>query len=263
MDFCAVLLVVTLCKVSMSATPKLHILEPVQTTTQLPTYLAQMGKGLTSIPKGGPTVRSVNYGYNNIFNLSANVFSYNGFAVLDRIQLSHNQITIIHQKAFRHLNYLKVVDLSGNNLTILDVNTFKTNVNLEKLDLTTNKIRFRNRPFLKSASLTTLILSDNRIEQIFELNFTKLPKLRNLVLNSNVMFVIADHSFQHLTNLVYLSLANSGVYRLSDEMFKNGSYPKIIDVTDTPLASKFNPPLRKVKNEGVVDLINIDKYSYY
>ncbi|XP_056634893.1 leucine-rich repeats and immunoglobulin-like domains protein sma-10 [Diorhabda sublineata] len=262
MDLCAIFFVISLCKLSTSvpsSRPE-NTTEVLETTTQMPCFIIEMGKSLTSIPRGAPHVKAVNYGYNIFYSLPQYAFSFNNFVLLERIQLHHNQLTSIHRKAFRQLDQLKSVDLSGNNLTTLDLYTFKTNTNLEKLDLTSNKIRFRNKPFLYSTSLVTLILSDNRIEQIFVNNFSKLPKLRNLVLNSNVIFFIADCSFAPLKDLVYLSLAHTGVYRLSTEMFSNSSYPRIIDVTDSPLATKFNPPLRKVKNEGVRDLINIDKY---
>lgn len=219
-----------------------------------------MDRGLTSIPQGSASIRMVNFGFNKITDLPPFVFAYKGFVDLQTIHLRRNQITTVSKRAFKDLKQLKDLYLQENNVTGLELNTFKSNFKLRKLDLSGNRIRFRNRPFLYSNSLETLILSDNRIDQIFEVTFNKLPNLRYLVMNSNVLFSIPDGSFVPIKKLEYLALAHTGVYKLSEEMFKNGSYPKIIDLTDSPLASMFNPPLTKVKNEGVIDLISIDKY---
>ncbi|XP_018570139.1 SLIT and NTRK-like protein 6 [Anoplophora glabripennis] len=263
MDICVVCFVLILWTVTQSVPlqaddlfPQLH-----ETTTQMPMHVVQMGKGLERIPPGDSFVRSINFAYNHIAALPPYVFHHNQYKTLHRIELCQNKISEISQRAFRELKQLKMVDLSGNNITIIDPNTFKPNPRLEKLDLSYNKISFNpSRSFLQSHSLETLILSDNKIEQIYEVTFYKLPKLRNLMMDNNIIFLIEPNSFAPLGNLMYLSLVNTGVYRLSENMFPNQSYPRIIDLTDTPLANKFNPPLTKVKNNAVVNLINIDRY---
>lgn len=236
-------------------------LKAYETSSQMPIHVIQMGKGLERIPPGDNFVRSVNFAYNHIEFLPPYVFHHNQYKTLHRIELCQNKISNISQRAFKELRQLKMVDLSGNNITFIDPNTFKTNAKLEKLDLSYNKISFNpNRSFLQSQSLETLILSDNRIEQIYEITFYKIPKLRNLMMDNNIIFLIEPNSFAPLSNLMYLSLVNTGVYRLSENMFKNQTYPRVIDLTDTPLANKFNPPLTKIKNNAVINLINIDKY---
>ncbi|KAG5877527.1 hypothetical protein JTB14_004767 [Gonioctena quinquepunctata] len=265
MDICAVLLVIFLWKVTMPCSSK-PTTEAAYTTDlasaeQYPIHIVKMGAGLDNIPEGSSHVKSINYGYNHISTLPSSVFLANGYKALHRIELCQNKISTISQEAFRDLKQLKVIDLSGNNISDIDSGTFKCNPRLEKLDLSINKISFSpDELFLNSPSLETLVLTDNMIEQIFELTFSGLPKLRNLMMDNNIIFSIESNSFVPLVRLHYLSLAHTGVFRLSETMFRNDTLPKIIDVTDTPLANKFYPPLRKVRNGSVTSLINIDRY---
>ncbi|CAH2001562.1 unnamed protein product [Acanthoscelides obtectus] len=231
------------------------------TTTQTTLHFIQMGKGLREIPLGSHNLESINFGYNRIPSLGPYVFYYNGYLSLTKIELCQNKIFNVSQNAFKELSQLKMVDLSGNNLTSLEVNTFKSNTKLVKLDLSQNKIGFIPfKLFLNSATLETLVLSSNKVDHIYEATFSKLPKLRNLMLNDNTIFFIDQNAFTHLRCLQYLSLASTGVFRLSENMFRNDSYPKIIDLSDTPLANKFDPPLKKVKNNGVANLLTLDRY---
>nr|CAH7752638.1 unnamed protein product [Callosobruchus chinensis] len=235
--------------------------EAFVSTTQTTLHFVQMGKGLQEIPLGSHNLKTINFGYNRIPSLGPYVFYYNGYLSLTKIELCQNKIFNVSQKAFKELAQLKMVDLSGNNLTSLEVSTFKSNTKLVKLDLSQNKISFTPfKPFLNSATLETLVLSSNKVDQIYEATFSKLPKLRNLMLNDNSIFFIEQNGFAHLRCLQYLSLANTGVFRLSETMFRNDSYPKIIDLSDTPLANKFDPPLKKVKNNGVANLLTLDRY---
>lgn len=231
------------------------------TTVPLQLHVSEMGKGLDTIPPGSPYMMSINFSYNRIRSLPSYGFYFLGYKALHKIELSQNNIAVVSQKAFKELFLLRTVDLSGNNITVLETSTFKTNLKLEKLDLSDNKISFHShKPFLNSLSLETLILSNNKIDQIYTNTFHKLPKLRNLMINSNFIFAIDVSAFAPLRQLQTLSLADTGLDRLSASLFMNNTYPRVIDLRNTPLANKFNPPLRIVKNSGVISLINIDNY---
>lgn len=223
-------------------------------------HISRVGRSLKSIPPGEFDILTADYSFNHIKFLPPYVFFTRGYRHLYKIELYHNQITNISKNAFRELNSLQILDLSENNITSLDANTFKTNIMLEKLDLTSNRISFDPlKPFLHCKSLETLILTDNRIGQIFEITFYKLPKLRNLILDKNLVFFIEIESFSPIRHLQFLSLAHTTVDKLSVNMFRNNeTLPRVLDVTDTPLSIRFNPPLRKVKYESVSKLINID-----
>lgn len=215
---------------------------------------------MKTIPPGELNTLTMNCGFNNIKTLPSYIFFTRGYRHLYKIELHHNQLSNISRNAFKELKSLQTLDLSENNLTTFDTNTFKSNIKLERLDLTSNKLSFDPlKPFLNCKSLETLILTDNRIGEIFEITFYKLPKLRNLVLDKNLVFFIEVESFAPLRQIQFLSLAHTTVDKLSVNMFRNNeTLPSVLDVTDTPLANRFSPPLRKVKYEGVWKLINID-----
>lgn len=221
--------------------------------------LRHRGLDLQFIPTGTPEVEILNVSYNTIEKLPDYVFHNSSYERLKKILIYQNKINEISNLAFRGLKHLKMVDLSDNNLTTLDPYTFRTNTNLEKLVLINNNIRFdRLQIFLVSQSLETLILSNNQIDQIYEVTFLGVPNLLNLFLNGNDLIYISPNSFKTLTNLNYLSLSNTGIHRLSQNMFGN-SLPAMVNLEGTPLATKFDPPLKKVMEESLEKLMRIDK----
>lgn len=230
------------------------------TSSEVDPYVFKVGKSLRTIPPGELGIITVNYGFNHIKSLPSYIFFMRGYRDLMKIELHNNQITNVSRNAFKNLRQLRILDLSENNITSLETSTFKSNVMLEKLDLTSNRISFDPlRPFLSSMSLETLILTDNDIEEVFEMTFYKLPKLRYLFMDKNCVFFIEVESFSSMKHLNILSLAHTNVHKLSITMFRNNqTLPSAIDVTDTPLANRFDPPLKKVKHDGVWKLVNID-----
>lgn len=229
-------------------------------SSEVAPHISKVGRNLKTIPPGELGTLTINYGFNNIKHLPAYIFFTTGYRHLLKIELHHNQITNISRNAFKDLRNLQILDLSENNVTTLDTNTLKSNTMLQKVDLTSNRISFEPmRPFLNCKSLETLILTDNKIGEIFEITFYKLPKLRHLILDKNLVFFIEVESFSPMRNLQFLSLAHTTIDKLSLNMFRNNeTLPRILDVTDTPLANRFSPPLRKVKYDSVWKLVNID-----
>lgn len=222
-------------------------------------HIVKVHEDLNAIPAGEVDTLTINLSFNYIKYIPSYVFFTKGYRKLNKIELQNNQVSNIHKYAFKSLANLKEINLSDNNITSLETVTFKSNKMLEKLDLTSNKINFNAYFFLNSLSLETLILTDNRIERIYERTFYKLPKLRNLHLDKNFVFVIETSSFEPLKHLQFLSLAHTTVDKLTVNMFRNNhTLPSVLDVTDTPLANKFNPPLSKLDNESVRKLVNID-----
>ena len=224
--------------------------------------IVEMGQGIEEIPLGQTQTRNLNLAYNHISTLPEFIFYNKSYKALTKIELYQNKINNIHVTAFRGLKQLTMVALSDNNITSLDPYTFRHNSKLEKLDLSRNRITFnRVGVFLISRTLETLTMSHNRIEQIYEVTFMGVPKLRNLILDGNILYMLAQNSFKSLNELQYLSLANTGVYRLSESMFGN-NLPGIIDLQESPLAKRFDPPLKKITNNEVRSLIKIDQYIF-
>lgn len=243
-------------------------LQPLDSPTSTPiaplpiTQYVEMGQGLESIPHGSNEIQLLNLAYNHLSSLPEYIFTNSSYKSLTTIDLSQNKINTIHPTAFRGLKNLSTVILTDNNVTSLDVYSFRYNLKLTKLDLSRNRLNFnRLRVFLVSQNLETLILKENRIEQIYELTFLGLPNLKYLNMDGNLLFMIAQNSFRSLNKLQYLSLANTGVYRLSQSMFGN-NLPRIIDLEETPLSKRFDPPLKKINNNAVKSLMNLDKHIF-
>lgn len=223
--------------------------------------LIRMGLGLDRIPAGNPDIQVLNVAYNHISTLPDFVFFNSSYRGLRTILVHENKINTIGTFAFRGLRLVRMIDLSDNNISTIDPYTFKTNIRLQKLILVRNSVSFdRLQTFIISHSLETLLLSHNRITQIHELTFMGVPNLKNLVLNNNALSYVAPNSFKNLNKLYYLSLANTGVYRLSENMF--GQLPRKVNLESTPLANRFDPPLQKITERGLANLIRIDKYLY-
>lgn len=268
-SFCLLCLLFSrLCTASSTTIPTAITTSRLSTTETPPSppravrhEITKMGLGLEKIPGGTPDVQVLNVAYNRISTLPDFVFYNNSYRGLKDLMVHENKITTVGAYAFRGLRLLKTVDMSDNNISTIDPYTFKTNTRLQRLMLVRNVIAFdRLQTFLISHSLETLVLSRNRITQIHELTFMGLPNLKNLVLNDNSLSHVAPNSFKSLSRLHYLSLANTGVYRLSESMF--GQLPRMVNLEGTPLANRFDPPLEKIGEQGLENLIRIDKYLY-
>ncbi|KAL1517736.1 hypothetical protein ABEB36_001467 [Hypothenemus hampei] len=222
-----------------------------------PTDLTLMGYNMKEIPFGTHSLISSNFAYNRIQNLVAYELYRKYYKNLEILILGHNLLSSIHLDTFREIRQLKRLDLSFNNLTSLEPNTFRYNTRLEKLDLTFNNISFdQERPFLKSLSIKTLLLSHNEITHVFDISFAKIPNLEMLLLDGNPLFYVSKRCFAYLHRLEYVNLAHTNVYRLVGSMFT--VVPRLVDLTETNLAKKFEPPLRKVRSNQLIMLINID-----
>lgn len=238
-----------------------YCISPITTTEKPKEDIIQMGLGLNRIPPGRPETQVLNIAYNHIERLPEYIFVNNSYRNLKKLFLHENKISNISMHAFRGLKFLRIVDMSDNRISAIDPYTFKSNPRLQKLILVRNHISFdRLQTFLVSHSIETLILSNNRIDQIHELTFLGVPNLKNLILNNNALTYMATNSFKMLHKLHYLSLANTGVYRLSENMFSQ--LPRIVNLENTPLANRFSPALRRVTDDGLANLIKIDRYLY-
>lgn len=258
----AILLLQLVCVVLL--TPKVYTIE----NTGLSPYkeptrdVIVMSENLTEIPMGNAEVEFLNAAYNQISDLPDSVFVNKSYRIVQKLYLQRNRISRINVNAFRGLKQLKILDLSDNDLSTLDPYTFKSNSNLEKLILMNNRITFdRLQTFLISHSVESLVLSNNQITEIYGLTFLGVPNLKRLILSDNELVSLAPISFKSLGKLHYLSLANTGVHSLTQSMFLK--LPRIINLENTPLAKRFEPPLTQVTNEeGIVALLQLHEFVY-
>ncbi|CAG9761432.1 unnamed protein product [Ceutorhynchus assimilis] len=233
--------------------------EDINEEDTTPICINQMGKKLHYIPQGQFSIISANFAYNVIEELPPYVFYKNLYKNLEILVLSHNRISNIDAEAFRELRQLRKVDLSSNNITHLEANVFRQSHRLERVDLSFNNIiTDPEKPLFKSQSVQTLILAYNQIVNVYDITFARLPNLQILFLDNNLLFYLSPNCFVHLRHLQYVSLSNTNVFKLTNSMFK--TIPRLMDLSETPLAKKFEPPLRKVRSGQLVKLMDIEEY---
>ncbi|XP_066154966.1 leucine-rich repeat transmembrane neuronal protein 3-like [Euwallacea fornicatus] len=230
-----------------------------QTNNEENTFAVQMS--LEQVPEGRPSVGGLNLAYNRLKELPAHVFVRNHYRRAHTIQLSHNRISQVHPAAFRGIFHLRTLDLSYNNLTSLDSHTFKHNHALRNLDLAYNNLVLDpERPLVRSPSLESLQLSRNRIIHVYDINFAFVPNLQVLHLDHNPLYYLSSKCFKRAEGLQFISLAETSVHTLTSSMF--GTLPRLVDLTGTLLAQKFEPRLRKVRSRQLLQLMNLESQDF-
>uniref|UniRef100_A0A7E4ZYZ5 Glycosyltransferase family 92 protein n=1 Tax=Panagrellus redivivus TaxID=6233 RepID=A0A7E4ZYZ5_PANRE len=121
---------------------------------------------------------------------------------LEKIDLSHNNITFIHNEAFIGLAKLKELVLSNNNLINVDRDMFGAfSSSLERLHLNGNKLEcVMAETFGRLPNLTLLSLADNTIKSIDFAVFAQLPQMHSIYLAGN-KFVCNCDSYQFIHHL--------------------------------------------------------------
>ncbi|XP_018326314.1 leucine-rich repeats and immunoglobulin-like domains protein 2 [Agrilus planipennis] len=220
--------------------------------------LFQMAMRIKELPVGNPDIHNLNVAYNDITSVHDYELYNKSYTGLRKLYVHQNSIKHVGHHAFRGIKHLKHIDLSYNQIKKINSYTFVSNNKLSRLIMSNNLIRFEKyETFLLSHSIEYLVLAYNDIDQIFDLTFLGVPNLKSLILNNNELHSIAPNSFKSLNKLQYLSIVNTGVYRLSESMFS--LIPRTLNLEGTPLAIRFEPPLKKVSGEAVVRLIGLSK----
>ncbi|XP_066250632.1 relaxin receptor 2-like [Euwallacea similis] len=216
---------------------------------------------LEQVPEGSFSVGGLNLAYNRLGELPAHVFFRNHYRRVHTIELPHNRISQVHPTAFRGIFQLRTLDLSYNNLTSLDPHTFKHNHLLQNLDLAYNNLILDpEKPLVRSRSLESLQLSHNRIIHVYDINFAFMPNLQILHLDHNPLYYLSSKCFKRAESLQFISLAETSVHTLTSSMF--GTLPRLTDLSETLLAQKFEPHLRKVRSKQLLQLMNLESQDF-
>ena len=156
--------------------------------------------------------------FNKIIQLPAYAFGYSHR--LTRVDLSHNQLITIHNLTFqRHPNafagpfLIDYLDLSYNQLTILTANIFAYLVNLRLLKLAHNRIHTISSPIWTGLyRLKYLDLSHNYLENFTQAFYNDyLNELTHLKITSNNLSQIGSCEFLSLKRLKKLNLSGNNI----------------------------------------------------
>lgn len=172
--------------------------------------------------------------HNNMFNISANIFS--NMPQIQLLDFSHNHIQSIDPEAFRKTNRLRSIDLSRNQLKDLPLTIFENHRNLKYVDLSGNHIHRMPDDLFRDTPVEILKLSKN--------SFTAVPEhavhhiietLQVLDLSHNLLTELTDAVLGYLENLVSLDVSSNKIQNLGFRSFHGLWKLRHLDVSHNPV----------------------------
>lgn len=174
------------------------------------------------------TLRHLDFSFNKLENVSANVFS--SFNKLKALNLSSNHITFLHEMSFYGLSHLLELDVSHNPLRyIADENIFTHLVALRSLHM-------RNASLISVCSLplphlNVLILKDNCLFNISETVFRMSQQVRYLDVSGNLLQDVPHHAWHNTRLLVALDLSKNPIDNLGINSFNDLENLRSLDIS--------------------------------
>ncbi|CAK1553076.1 unnamed protein product [Leptosia nina] len=156
---------------------------------------------------------------------------------LKSLNLAENNIKIINDSPFRHLNRLEDLNLSKNQLfDIEELFQFDSYPNtVRKLCLAHNYIEeIPGDTFSELTNLVHLDLSYNYITELSEEPFSNLTNLATLKLNHNRIQNL-NGAMNNLLNLKHLHLAHNNIKNIEEESIKIISHLETLDISKNQL----------------------------
>ncbi|KAJ8982863.1 hypothetical protein NQ317_006413 [Molorchus minor] len=211
--------------------------------------------------------------YNNISELS---YALADLQNLKMLNLEGNKLESILNKHLSSVKSLETVNLKNNLLENIDERIFSNQTDLLYLDLSYNRITnfsINNAPLLEYISLghnmlntfsltylndlnklKTLMLHNNKIQDVYPSTFQGLIALEELDLSNNKIKLQND-SFTNLYKLEQLSLSNNSISVLPLYVFRNLTNLKTLDLSKNMLRTlSTNVTFRNLVN---LEILNI------
>ncbi|XP_022243437.1 chaoptin-like isoform X2 [Limulus polyphemus] len=215
-------------------------------------------------------LRIVDMSYNRVATLPENAFvgtklekinlSHNVFVLpplksffpvrntLQFIDISTNQIAVIHSNEISPLYRLNYLNLSSNQLINLAVGNLSQLINL---DVSHNSFRrFDDAPFYQMRSLRSLSLKNTNLSHI---SFLPLSKLNALSLANNLFKNISEFAFRHLRHLRHLDLSHNLMQEVPCHLWDNVADLHTLDISHNPIEV-----LGTVSFSGLKRLVELD-----
>ena len=177
------------------------------------------GKGLKEIPQDIPfNVVYIDLQTNEIESVGDHL---QNLTMLQEVMLRFNRISHISDGAFSNMPSLRHVNLGSNRIANLSGDVFQNVPKMRILDLTDNQLTAVDGSFENLSSLTKLVLTRNRIEQLAETTLKPLTSLVYFMADENQISYVSPTAFHSLKELSYLSLANNPLGSMDDLLSKN------------------------------------------
>ncbi|XP_043922752.1 TLR4 interactor with leucine rich repeats [Protopterus annectens] len=155
------------------------------------------------------------------------------------LHLESNQIRTVHKNAFANLGKLRFLNLSGNSQSaIRNIATFGNLRSLTTLILSENKIQqVGHRVFQNLQKLAKLALSGNRISLLGTEVFHGLSSLKELLLDRNFLTEISDGLFSSLGKLEELDLSHNAISTVHPLAFRDLANLRVLKLQGNALTS--------------------------
>lgn len=185
-----------------------------------------------------PTVSKLQLQRNNLFFIRQDLFQ--GCINVKELDLSHNRIRNISDKAFTYLQGLRILYLSQNKL--LSVPAATSNLpRLEKLSFKRNNIsRLECHDFTNLTGLRELYLHQNQISALQKCVFKDLIGLQVLKLEENYIYNLGDAFQEFLPNLTQLHLNTNKLSAIQRGDFKGLQSLKNLSLHDNQIKKLAN-----------------------
>lgn len=178
---------------------------------------------------------------NKSFTLSDNIFARIGLQRLESIKIVNSSLGDISVKAFQSLSSLFDVNLSNNQLFLIHPDTFVNNTNLHRLKLSGNPMQLTqllqspHESLLRSSSLTDLDLSSCQLSQILPKTFSQLKNLIFISLSHNYLKTIPNDVFDGLEFLEELDLSYNVISKVDKNAFKMNKEVAVLKLRGNPI----------------------------
>lgn len=178
---------------------------------------------------------------NKSFTLSDNIFANMGLKKLESIKIINSSLGDISVKAFQSLSSLFDVNLSDNQLFLIHPDTFVNNTNLHRLKLSGNPMQLTqllqspHETLLRSTSLTDLDLSSCQLSQILPKTFSQLKNLVFISLSHNYLKTIPNDVFDGLEFLEELDLSYNVISKVDKNAFKMNKEIAVLKLRGNPI----------------------------
>ena len=198
--------------------------------------------------------KNVDLSKKNIENLTDDVFDQVEFKDIEKLKLSHNEISLISWGKFKGLENLLELHLNKNKLISLSNSPFRSLHQLHVLNLGENLIRKTSLNSFKDMKLLTkLNLTNNKLVQLNDSIFKDLENLKELSLNGNSLTSINGVLFSNLTSLLGLDLSNNQIDTIKETAFEN-----LVNLKDLRLEKNKLSSLSEILFKHQTNLVNIN-----
>jgi len=176
-----------------------------------------------------PSMKTLILKYNNFHSVDA---SFKFYPELELVDLSHNQLVYIPDRAFSSQKRLIELRINNNKISQLVERTFSGLSKLQVLNLEENLIdRIPNRALHHLKSLKEINLRSNRISEIEQEAFVSLSQVTILDLSDNLLEIIPTDALRHMHNLAELKIAKNNIKLLFDQTFLDLFKLSILDLS--------------------------------